>query len=597
MQGAGGGAVVPQLRNLFLTSNSVPENTGSGVVVGALSNVRAGSTFALVDSAGTRFALSGSNITTGATPTNYEGATSHNITVRETNATYPNSPRDSIIQINVTNIFEAATLGALSLSDAAFVTGTPESGTIIGATSGSTISGTGLPTGFTINGAARTWAWDGTGSVSTPSITLTETLADSANSGRQSIIGLAITAPAAPTLSALTLSDTSFAVGSPESGTIIGATAGSTITSGALPTGFTFNSAARTWAWDGTGSVSTPAVTFTETLAGATNSGRQSTVNLAITAAPVGISAPVIGFASGRPAGQAYNFGAGGNCYITLPDTTIAAGMYWNVEIASNNTFTAPLAGEGAIRTETLQIIGQDFITGPEFTSLIGLPAGPTYLRIYVTDDIGRTSPVSNVLFDTLAAAPTKFSTTNGVNKNSLVDPDVTGLIINFLSDGNNNECIRTTRAAAAGKTQFEFYIDGMTLTGQTDHQIFIEDGTAVLGPSTSTPPTAGASAIQVRWNKDFGFAFVGGSSGADAYFGGTSNVGDAITLEIDDVADTVKCWLTRSGTTTLQGTKTLALAAYFVTMMPKKVSNTRFNFGASAWTKAPAGGVTGFNG
>jgi hypothetical protein len=55
------------------------------------------------------------------------------------------------------------TLGALTFSSTAFTIGTSASGTITGATIGSTITASGLPTGLTINGAARTWAWDGTG--------------------------------------------------------------------------------------------------------------------------------------------------------------------------------------------------------------------------------------------------------------------------------------------------------------------------------------------------------------------------------------------------------------------------------------------------
>jgi hypothetical protein len=68
-------------------------------------------------------------------------------------------------------------LGFLSFSTSTFTTGSPSSGTILGATLGSTITATGLPSGLTINGPARTYAWDGTGSVSSGSFTLTETLA------------------------------------------------------------------------------------------------------------------------------------------------------------------------------------------------------------------------------------------------------------------------------------------------------------------------------------------------------------------------------------------------------------------------------------
>ena len=189
------------LRQLNLTNLTVAENTAATTLVGALTGIRAGSVFALIDSAGTRFALSGTNINTGATLTNFEAATSHNIIVRETNAGFTGSPKDSTITINVSNVFEAANLNALTLSDAAYITGTAESGTIGGLTIGSTLSVSGsLPSGFTVDTTARTWAWSGAGSVSTPSIILVETLADSANSPRSSTINLTVTAPAASTL-------------------------------------------------------------------------------------------------------------------------------------------------------------------------------------------------------------------------------------------------------------------------------------------------------------------------------------------------------------------------------------------------------------
>ena len=74
------------------------------------------------------------------------------------------------------------TLGELSLSDAVWDVGTADSGTINGSTPGSEITASGLPTGFTIDATARTWTWDGTGSASTGSLMLTETLADRVNS-------------------------------------------------------------------------------------------------------------------------------------------------------------------------------------------------------------------------------------------------------------------------------------------------------------------------------------------------------------------------------------------------------------------------------
>jgi hypothetical protein len=67
------------------------------------------------------------------------------------------------------------TLGVLSLSQTSFPAGVSTTGTIIGASSGSTIVGGNLPAGFSINSAARTWAWNGTPG-SNGTLTLTESL-------------------------------------------------------------------------------------------------------------------------------------------------------------------------------------------------------------------------------------------------------------------------------------------------------------------------------------------------------------------------------------------------------------------------------------
>jgi len=94
------------LSALTLDVSDIDENSIEDAVVGALQSVSSGSTLSLTDDAGGRFKLSGSNIVAGATATNYEAATSHNITVRETHADASNSPRDSVIGITVNDVAE-----------------------------------------------------------------------------------------------------------------------------------------------------------------------------------------------------------------------------------------------------------------------------------------------------------------------------------------------------------------------------------------------------------------------------------------------------------------------------------------------------------
>lgn len=175
------------------------------------------------------------------------------------------------------------TLGALTFSSASFVIGTASSGTINGATAGSTITASGLPTGVTINSAARTWAYDGTGTVTSGNITLTETLAGATGSPRNSTVAYTV-ANAPATLGALTLSNTTPSATAAWTATINGRTSGSTITATSSDgTTLTVSGSTVSGTFASTG---TPTVTLTETLAGATNTPRTSTVNLTVGAAP-----------------------------------------------------------------------------------------------------------------------------------------------------------------------------------------------------------------------------------------------------------------------------------------------------------------------
>jgi hypothetical protein len=100
-------------------ANEIFENEPEDTVVGPLANTSAGSTLSIPtgEDAGGRFKLSGSNVVAGATPCNYEAATSHEITVRETHADGSNSPRDTILTINVIDVAEGGG-PSLDFSDA-----------------------------------------------------------------------------------------------------------------------------------------------------------------------------------------------------------------------------------------------------------------------------------------------------------------------------------------------------------------------------------------------------------------------------------------------------------------------------------------------
>jgi hypothetical protein len=94
----------PDLDPLTLDADEIESGAAADTVVGAIEGTTGGSTLSLVDDAGGRFALDGLNVVAGAVATDYDTATSHNITIRETLADSSNSPRDSVIAITVTEV-------------------------------------------------------------------------------------------------------------------------------------------------------------------------------------------------------------------------------------------------------------------------------------------------------------------------------------------------------------------------------------------------------------------------------------------------------------------------------------------------------------
>lgn len=268
------------------------------------------------------------------------------------------------------------TLGALSLSQTTFYAGSPASGTINGATPGSTITPTGLPTGLTINSAARTWAWDGTGTASTGSLTLTETLTGATGSPKGNVIGYTINA--AVTLGTLSFSATSFTIGTPYDGTISGATSGSTISASGLPASITINSAARTFHYDGTGTATTGTITLTETLSYATNTPHNSSVGFTIAAAGGGTltisTAPTL--AGAAVVGQTLYATSG--TYSATPDSVTPT---WTVGgqvtgSISGTTLTVTAVAAGALATgQTISGVG---ITPGTTITALGTGTGAT---------------------------------------------------------------------------------------------------------------------------------------------------------------------------------------------------------------------------
>lgn len=188
----------PGLSALTLSATTVQENTSAGTLVANILGKTASSTLSLTDNAGGRFALSGNTIVTDSIAADFETATSHTITIRETLAGVFNSPRDTTLTINVTNVFEQPSLTALTLSSTTATTGTATTINIVGATAGSTITGT-VPTGMTLNSGTRTITGTPT-TIGTYNFDITETLFDSANSPRVSNVTITVSEAVSPSL-------------------------------------------------------------------------------------------------------------------------------------------------------------------------------------------------------------------------------------------------------------------------------------------------------------------------------------------------------------------------------------------------------------
>lgn len=116
--------------NITLSGTTVAENSANNTVIGSLAaidpDLADSASFELLDDAGGRFALSGSNLVV-AGGLNYEASASHQVTVRVKDSA--NNVLDKTFTIGVTNVNEAPTNILLSNATVA------ENGTLVGALS------------------------------------------------------------------------------------------------------------------------------------------------------------------------------------------------------------------------------------------------------------------------------------------------------------------------------------------------------------------------------------------------------------------------------------------------------------------------------
>lgn len=181
-----------------LSASTIAEDASVADVIGTLSvaNGSGSYTFTITADPSSKFQIATDELQVAAS-LDYETATSHSVTIEADNGV--DDPISRTFTVFVTNVFEAASLGALSLSASTIEEASAENtvvGSIVGATIGSTITMTDTAAGrFKLSGGnvvAGATATDYALSTS-HSITLRETLADSANSPRDSVISITVT--------------------------------------------------------------------------------------------------------------------------------------------------------------------------------------------------------------------------------------------------------------------------------------------------------------------------------------------------------------------------------------------------------------------
>jgi hypothetical protein len=99
----------PTFNALTLSASTIAENSPAGTVVGTLQGTLPDYAPTLSNDAGGRFAIAsngsgGWNLVAGLVSTDYETATSHNVTVRQVGGDVVNSPRDTVLTVTVTDV-------------------------------------------------------------------------------------------------------------------------------------------------------------------------------------------------------------------------------------------------------------------------------------------------------------------------------------------------------------------------------------------------------------------------------------------------------------------------------------------------------------
>lgn len=183
------------LKALTIPASTVVEGTDSNLFVATVANYDSESTLEMTSSAEGRFVLVDNEIRTGAVATDYESATSHSVAITETNPDATNSPRTTNLTISVTNVYEKPSLSALTLSNNSFAVDAPVGtviGTISGRQSGSSLDIFPVESRVALSGSNLTVVQT-VGAATSFTVTVRETLSDSPNSPRSTVLTINVT--------------------------------------------------------------------------------------------------------------------------------------------------------------------------------------------------------------------------------------------------------------------------------------------------------------------------------------------------------------------------------------------------------------------
>lgn len=263
---------------------------------------------------------------------------------------------------------------------------------------------------------------------------------------------------------------------------------------------------------------------------------------------------------------------------VTWDATNAVADYFARLQVDGNSDFSSPEQDYTVLITGAN--MGDTDLLFPDFVQ----PSGTYYLRMRYERDDGVVSAWSNTLTDTIIAATTVLTSSDGVNKNQYAT--VSGSpALSWANSVDVGQHVFVRATADATVTQYGFSI---TLAGLgTNFAVGTDDGTtnavgAASYPNLSTISNNGV----VLWRSGSGSGIrVDGADTALAVAPDT--IGDEIIVEVNKGTGsngTIDFYRLRGGTKTLMGGKTgLSSARLARAVIGSQLASGTVNFGQSA--------------